>query len=66
MLQYILYSGKGHDLDPKQVQGAFNLKTVIEHFEQIAKIIMKFNILPENLYNWDEKGTQLGRGSKGL
>jgi hypothetical protein len=39
---------------------------VADQFNQLTKVIAQFEILPGNLYNWDEKGLQLGGGWKGL
>ena len=61
----LLYSGKGHGLDPKRAQ-AFNPTTVTDHFIQLKNVINSFSIPPSNIYNWDEKGLQLGGGHKGL
>ena len=60
-----LHSAKGHGLDPKQAQ-AFNPTTAADHFKQLQDCVNMFNIPPENIYNWDEKGLQLGGGHKGL
>ncbi|KAF8586486.1 hypothetical protein K439DRAFT_1646254 [Ramaria rubella] len=61
----IVQAANRHGLDPKQEQ-AFNPMTVGEHFTLLAKVIDKYRILLANIYNWDEKGIQLGRGCKGL
>lgn len=60
-----LHSAKGHGLDPKRAK-AFNPTTVADHFQQLQKSIDMFDIPPQNIYNWDEKGLQLGGGRKGL
>lgn len=61
----LLYSGNGHGLDPKRAQ-AFNPTTVTDHFVQLKEVVDLFGIPPDNIYNWDEKGLQLGGGRKGL
>lgn len=63
--KHLLYSGKGHGLDPKHEQ-AFNLTTVTNHFIQLKNVVDSFGIPLSNIYNWDEKGLQLGGGRKGL
>lgn len=35
------------------------------HFDCLAEVIEKYDIPPENIYNMDEKGCQLGGGRKG-
>lgn len=61
----LLGSSKGHGLDPKRAQ-AFNPTTVADHFTQLKTVMETFEIPSRNLYNWDEKGLQLGGGRKGL
>ena len=39
---------------------------VKNHFMLLAQTITTYNIKPENLYNVDEKGLQLGGGRKNL
>ena len=63
--KHLLYSGKGHSLDPKCVQ-AFNPTTITDHFIQLKNVIGSFDIPLSNIYNWDEKGLQLGGECKGL
>jgi hypothetical protein len=41
---------------------ALNKFAVDEFFDMLADVIKEFNILPENLYNMDEKGILLGIG----
>ena len=53
--------GKGCGLNPKHIQ-SFNSKKVSEHFEQLAQTVKEFEIPLENIYNWNEKGVQLGGG----
>ena len=50
---------KGHGLNPQHVQG-FNKPVVDHHFEELEKLIVTQGIPPENIYNEDEKGIQLG------
>ncbi|KIJ48785.1 hypothetical protein M422DRAFT_91853, partial [Sphaerobolus stellatus SS14] len=59
----IAHSRKG--LDPKRAQ-AFNQPTVYEYFDQLEKTVQKYGIPPENIYNFDEKGIQLGGSRKNL
>ena len=42
----------------------FNPVVVSQHFELLVDLLNKFDIPPENMYNMDEKGIQLGRGRK--
>ncbi|QRV95941.1 DDE superfamily endonuclease [Ceratobasidium sp. AG-Ba] len=51
-------------LDPKRANG-FNKTLVTEHFELWAEIINEYKIPPENIYNMDEKGIQVGGGRHG-
>ena len=51
-------------LDPKRAK-CFNYPTVKDHFEKLKAIIDEHDIPPENIYNMDEKGCQLGGGRKG-
>lgn len=55
--------GKPSGLDPKCAQ-AFNKPTVHKHFDLLEKIICKYEIPIENVYNMDEKGCQRGGGHK--
>lgn len=50
-------------LDPKRAL-AFNYAIVRDHFEKLREVIEKYNIPPENIFNMDEKGCQLGGGRK--
>ena len=43
---------------------ALNQSTVTEFFDLLMEVITKYNIQPENIYNMDEKGIQLGIGTK--
>src|SRR6266481_2967586 len=54
---------KGRGLDPQHVQG-FNKPVVDRHFEELQKLIVMQGIPPENIYNEDEKGIQLGGGGR--
>ncbi|KAF8592321.1 hypothetical protein K439DRAFT_1643828 [Ramaria rubella] len=40
--------------------------TVKDHFKQLAAVIKEYCVPPSNIYNWDEKGIQLGGRHKGL
>src|ERR1700678_3349544 len=42
---------------------ALNQVVVDEFFDMLAAVIKDYRILPENLYNMDEKGIQLGIGA---
>ena len=59
------------DLKMKRMTGlekarakALNQFAVDEFFDMLANMMKEFNILPENLYNMDEKGIQLGIGAR--
>ena len=59
------------DLKIKKTQGletarakALNQFVVGDFFNMLDKLIKEYNIAPENLYNMDEKGVQLGIGAK--
>ena len=54
-----------HGLDPKCAE-AFNEEVVTRHFEMLKSLIIRQRIPPENIYNEDEKGIQLGGGRKNL
>ena len=41
-----------------------NQTVVHEFFNMLADVINEYSILPENLYNMDEKGIQLGIGAR--
>ena len=56
---------RAHGLDPKCAQ-AFNEAVVTRHFELLESLIVGQSIPPENIYNEDEKGIQLGGGRKNL
>jgi len=51
-------------LDPKRASG-FNFEAVTDYFAQLGAVLREYNIPPENTYNEDEKGIQLGGGRKG-
>ena len=59
------------DLKMKKTMGlekarakALNQFAVNEYFDILADVIKEYDILPENIYNMDEKGIQLGIGAK--
>jgi hypothetical protein len=59
------------DLKIKKTQGletarakALNQFTVDDFFNMLNELIKEYNIVPENLYNMDKKGVQLGIGAK--
>ncbi|KAF8589427.1 hypothetical protein K439DRAFT_1280750, partial [Ramaria rubella] len=60
-----LEAGKGKGLDPKRAR-AFRKPVVTNHFKMLGDMIKKYDILPENIYNKDEKGLQLGGGRKNI
>ena len=43
---------------------ALNQFAVNKFFDMLTNVIKEYNILPENLYNMDEKGIQLGIGAR--
>ncbi len=43
---------------------SLNQVTVNEFFDMLADVVKEHNILPENLYNMDKKGIQLGIGTR--
>ena len=43
---------------------ALNQFAVNEYFDILTDVIKEYDILPENIYNMDEKGIQLGIGAK--
>ena len=43
---------------------ALNKPAVDDFFDKLTKLIEEFNITPENTYNMDEKGIQLGIGAR--
>ncbi|KAF8583755.1 hypothetical protein K439DRAFT_1347843 [Ramaria rubella] len=63
--QMALPAAKGQGLDLKHAQ-VFNPTMVGDHFKQLVEMIQEFDVPLENVYNWDEKGIQLGGGQKGL
>ncbi|KAH7101640.1 hypothetical protein BKA62DRAFT_618504 [Auriculariales sp. MPI-PUGE-AT-0066] len=52
---------RAYGLDPKRAEN-FTKEAVLTHFRNLAYIINKYNIPPENWYNSDEKGVQMGGG----
>ena len=59
------------DLKVKKTQGletarakALNQFAVGDFFDMLDELIKEYDIVPENLYNMDEKGVQLGIGAK--
>ena len=60
-----LVAGKAQGLDPKRA-ASFNETTVKEHFKLLGETLTNHEIPPENIYNEDEKGLQLGGGRKNL
>ena len=56
---------RARGLDPKRAQ-AFTKDAVKSHFEKLESLIVGQSIPPENIYNEDEKGIQLGGGRKNL
>lgn len=55
--------GRPSGLDPKRGQ-AFNKPVVSHHCKLLDELIKKYDILPSNIYNMDEKGCQRGGGRK--
>jgi hypothetical protein len=45
---------------------ALNRPQVTEYFNILIELITKYNIIPSNIYNMDEKGVQLGIGKRTL
>ncbi|KAF8591605.1 hypothetical protein K439DRAFT_1260996, partial [Ramaria rubella] len=43
---------------------AFSKPIVTNHFQMLGEILTRYDIPPENIYNEDEKGLQLGGGRK--
>jgi hypothetical protein len=43
---------------------ALNQFAVDEFFNMLTDVIQEYNIMPENIYNMDEKGIQLGIGAR--
>jgi hypothetical protein len=41
-----------------------NQFAVNEFFDMLTEVMKEYDILPENLYNMDEKGIQLGIGAR--
>ncbi|KAF8592788.1 hypothetical protein K439DRAFT_1274546, partial [Ramaria rubella] len=60
-----LQPGKAQGLDPKRVT-VFNETVVSRHFDLLGETLTKYDVPPENIYNEDEKGLQLGGGRKNL
>ncbi|KAF8591392.1 hypothetical protein K439DRAFT_1611268 [Ramaria rubella] len=60
-----LEAGKEKGLDPKRAR-AFSKPVVTNHFKMLGDMIKKYDIPPENIYNKDEKGLQLGGGRKNI
>ncbi|KAJ7055801.1 hypothetical protein C8F01DRAFT_993793 [Mycena amicta] len=54
---------KGATLAPAR-QKAINRPNIMAYFDKLEDAIKKFDIPPENIYNMDEKGCQLGGGRK--
>ncbi|KAH7098606.1 hypothetical protein BKA62DRAFT_622375 [Auriculariales sp. MPI-PUGE-AT-0066] len=52
---------RAYGLDPKRAKN-FTKEAVLTHFRNLAYITNKYNIPPENWYNSDEKGVQMGGG----
>jgi hypothetical protein len=50
-------------LDPKRAR-AFNYPAIKKHFQDFEAVLREHDIPPENIYNMDEKGCQLGGGRK--
>ena len=42
----------------------FNPTVVSQHFHLLGDFLKKYNVPPENMYNMDKKGIQLGGGRK--
>lgn len=59
-----LLFGNASGLDPKSVR-AFDWLTISHQFELLMMICKKYDIPPENIWNWDEKGVELGGGRTG-
>jgi hypothetical protein len=55
--------GRGSKLDDKRAR-CFNYTTVQKHFERFTNVIKENNIPPENIWNVDEIGCQMGGGRK--
>jgi hypothetical protein len=60
-----IVAAKGRGLNPKQAQ-AFNPTTVKLHFDLLGSVLQTYNVQPQNIYNVNEKGLQLGGGRKNL
>ena len=43
---------------------ALNQSAIAEFFDVLTEVITEYNIQPENIYNMDKKGIQLGIGTK--
>ena len=55
---------KSSGLDPKRAK-AFNRPVVERYLDELRRLVEKYNIPIENIYNMDEKGCQRGGGKKG-
>jgi len=58
-----IQGSKARGLDHKHVQ-AFSQQNVYDYFNKLEDIIQTHQIPQENIYNFDEKGIQLGGGRK--
>ncbi|KIJ37905.1 hypothetical protein M422DRAFT_177361 [Sphaerobolus stellatus SS14] len=58
-------TGKAYGLDPKRAE-SFRREVVYDYFDKLEDIVVKHNIQPHNIYNFDEKGVQLGGGRKNI
>ncbi|KAJ3019688.1 hypothetical protein NUW54_g6 [Trametes sanguinea] len=56
----ILYR-RPNKLNDKRAQ-AFNPNAVAAYFDELGDILQKYKVKPQNIYNMDEKGIQLGGG----
>lgn len=55
---------KSSGLDPKRAK-AFNRPVVERYLDELRRLVEKYGIPIENIYNMDEKGCQRGGGKKG-
>ena len=60
-----ILAAHGRPLDPKRVK-CFNRAAVYGFFDHLEKVVSDYNIQIQNVYNFDEKGIQLGGGCKGM
>jgi predicted nucleic acid-binding protein len=58
-----LKTKKATPLEKAQAR-ALNQSAIAEFFDVLTEVITKYNIQPENIYNMDKKGIQLGIGTK--